>query len=226
MAKIIFEKNVEIPMRDGCVLRGDLFRPDTPEKLPVIINRTPYNKAMPMVFALTMDSLRAASAGYNVLIQDCRGRFASDGVFNCFTDEARDGYDTVEWAARQPWSDGNVGMYGASYMGATQWLAATQAPPHLKCISPLITASDYHDGWTYQGGAFALFFNVSWTMLTIGLSRMMRERESNSESARELNLVMTSIDSMRERMDFLPLKEFPLFRAGAPYFYDWLDHPN
>ena len=129
MAKIIFEKNIEIPMRDGCVLRGDLFRPDTSEKLPVIINRTPYNKAMPMVFALTMDSLRAASAGYNVLIEDCRGRFASDGVFNCFTDEARDGYDTVEWAARQPWSNGNVGMYGASYMGATQWLAATQAPP-------------------------------------------------------------------------------------------------
>src|SRR5579872_4948543 len=63
MAKIIFEKNLEIPMRDGCVLRGDLFRPDGPEKLPVIINRTPYNKAMPMVFALTMDSLRAASAG-------------------------------------------------------------------------------------------------------------------------------------------------------------------
>src|SRR5271170_3068695 len=110
MAKIIFEKNIEIPMRDGCVLRGDLFRPDSPEKLPVIINRTPYNKSMPMVFALTMDSLRAASAGYNVLIEDCRGRFASDGVFNCFTDEARDGYDTVEWAARQPWSDGNVGM--------------------------------------------------------------------------------------------------------------------
>ncbi len=180
MAKIIFEKNVEIPMRDGCVLRGDLFRPDGPEKLPVIINRTPYNKSMPMVFALTMDSLRAAAAGYNVLIQDCRGRFASDGVWDCFTVEARDGYDTVEWAARQPWSDGNVGMYGASYMGATQWLAATTAPPHLKCISPLITASDYHDGWTYQGGAFSLFFNVSWTMGALAPARLLREREKNA----------------------------------------------
>jgi putative CocE/NonD family hydrolase len=180
MAKIIFEKNIEIPMHDGCVLRGDLFRLDTSEKLPVIINRTPYNKAMPMVFALTMDALRAASAGYNVLIQDCRGRFASDGVFNCFTDEARDGYDTVEWAARQPWSNGNIGMYGASYMGATQWLAATQAPPHLKCISPLITASDYHDGWTYQGGAFSLFFNVSWAMGALAPARLLRERVTSS----------------------------------------------
>ena len=183
MAKIIFERNIEIPMRDGCVLRGDLFRPDTPEKLPVIINRTPYNKAMPMVFALTMDSIRAASAGYNVLIQDCRGRFASDGVFNCFTDEARDGYDTVEWAARQPWSNGNIGMYGASYMGATQWLAATTAPPQSEVHRAVITASDYHDGWTYQGGAFSLFFNVSWTMGALAPARLLREREQTVRRA-------------------------------------------
>ena len=88
MAKIIFEKNIEIPMRDGCVLARRFVPSRRPEKLPVIINRTPYNKAMPMVFALTMDSLRAASAGYNVLIQDCRGRFASDGVWDCFTGRA------------------------------------------------------------------------------------------------------------------------------------------
>ncbi|HVN29138.1 MAG TPA: CocE/NonD family hydrolase [Candidatus Binataceae bacterium] len=229
MAKIIFEKNVEIPMRDGCVLRGDLFRPDTPEKLPVIINRTPYNKAMPMVFALTMDSLRAAAAGYNVLIQDCRGRFASDGEWDCFTVEARDGYDTVEWAARQPWSDGNIGMYGASYMGATQWLAASTAPPHLKCISPLITASDYHDGWTYQGGAFSLFFNVSWTMGALAPARLLREREqkgANETLLQELGATVGSIDRMRDTMEHLPLRDFPMFRKGAPYFFDWLAHPG
>lgn len=229
MAKIIFEKNIEIPMRDGCALRGDLFRPDTPEKLPVIINRTPYNKSMPMVFAMTIDCIRAASAGYNVLIQDCRGRFASDGVFNCFTDEARDGYDTVEWAARQPWSDGNIGMYGASYMGATQWLAATLAPPHLKCIAPLITASDYHDGWTYQGGAFSLFFNVSWTMAGLAPARLLRERDRNPGDQAilgELGKVIGSIDRMRDSMETLPLREFPMFRKGAPYFFDWLEHPR
>jgi putative CocE/NonD family hydrolase len=229
MPKIIVEKDLAVPMRDGCVLRADLFRPDSPEKLPVIINRTPYNKALPMVFALTMDSIRAALAGYNVLVQDCRGRFASDGVFNCFTDEARDGYDTVEWAARQPWSDGNVGMYGASYMGATQWLAATQAPPHLKCIAPLITASDYHDGWTYQGGAFALFFNVSWVMAALAPARLLRERDKNPgdrEITAEIGSVIGSIDRMREKMEFLPLKEFPMFRKGAPYFFDWLEHPR
>ncbi|MGC2302810.1 CocE/NonD family hydrolase, partial [Candidatus Binatus sp.] len=176
MPRIIVERNIEVPMRDGCVLRADLFRPDTPEKLPVLLNRTPYNKAMPMVYGGTLDALRAAEAGYNVMVQDCRGRFASAGVWNCFTDEARDGYDTIEWAARQNWADGNVGTYGASYMGATQWLAATNTPPSLKAMAPSITASDYHDGWTYQGGAFALFFNVSWTMAALAPARLLRER--------------------------------------------------
>ncbi len=226
MARLIVEKNIEVPMRDGCVLRADLFRPDTPEKLPVLLNRTPYNKAMPMVFTGTLDAIRAAEAGYNVLVQDCRGRFASDGVWDCFTVEPRDGYDTIEWAARQPWSNGNVGTYGASYMGATQWLAATQAPPSLKAMVPSITASDYHDGWTYQGGAFSLFFNVSWTMAALAPARLLRERADNPSVVGELGAVMSSIDSMREKMNFAPLKEFPMFRAGAPYFFDWLAHPG
>jgi len=225
MPRIIVDKNIAVPMRDGTVLRADLYRIDTPEKLPVLLNRTPYNKSMPMVFAMTLDAFRAAEAGYNVLVQDCRGRFASAGVFNCFTDEARDGYDTIEWAARQPWSNGSVGTYGASYMGATQWLAATQAPPSLKAMVPSITASDYHDGWNYQGGAFALFFNVSWTMAAMAPVRLLRERESNPAAAAELIRTVGSIDTMLEAMRHRPLSEFPMFRAGAPYFFDWLKHP-
>src|SRR5579863_2797695 len=221
-AKVIFERDLEIQLRDGCVLKADLFRPDTPEKLPVLLNRTPYDKKFPQISFNTLDPLRAAQRGYNVVFVDCRGRYASPGTFNCFTDEQADGYDTIEQVARQPWADGKVGMFGASYMGATQWLAATQAPPSLKAMVPAITASDYHDNWTYQGGAFSLFFNVSWPMITIGLSRLMREREKSDAAAKELNLVMSSIDSMRARMDFLPLKEFELFRHGAPYFFDWL----
>jgi uncharacterized protein len=226
MPRLIFERNLEVPMRDGCVLRADLFRPDTSEKLPVLLNRTPYNKSVPMVYGLVLDALRAAEAGYNVLIQDCRGRFASDGTFNCFVDEARDGYDTIEWAAAQPWSNGKVGTYGASYMGVTQWLAAMLAPPHLCAMAPVVTASDYHDGWTYQGGAFALFFNVSWTMAALAPPRLMRERADNSDASKELGAVIGGIDSMREHMNVLPLRDFPMFRRGAPYFFDWLAHPS
>ncbi|HVC45195.1 MAG TPA: CocE/NonD family hydrolase, partial [Candidatus Binataceae bacterium] len=106
------------------------------------------------------------------------------------------------------------------------WLAAAERPPSLKAMVPSITASDYHDGWTYQGGAFALFFNVSWLMTALGLPRLIRERETNPAAGPELGRVMSSIDTMRDQMDFLPLKEFPMFRAGAPYFFDWLEHPN
>jgi putative CocE/NonD family hydrolase len=116
-------------------------------------------------------------------------------------------------------------MFGASYMGATQWLAAKETPPSLKAMVPSITASDYHDGWTYQGGAFSLFFNVSWLMTSLALARLMREREENAKAEKELAAVMSSIDTMRTATEFLPLREFPMFRAGAPYFFDWLEHP-
>ena len=110
-------------------------------------------------------------------------------------------------------------------MGVTQWLAAKRTPPSLKAMVPSITASNYHDGWTYQGGAFSLFFNVSWLMITLGIARLVRERSDNPRADAELNAIMSTIDTMRDRMDFLPLKEFPLFREGAPYFFDWLEHP-
>ena len=85
--KIIIEKNIDVPMRDGCVLKADLFRPDTPEKLPVLLNRTPYDKKFPQISFNTIDAIRAAERGYNVVFVDCRGRYASPGKFTCFVDE-------------------------------------------------------------------------------------------------------------------------------------------
>ena len=117
MSRIIIEKDIDIPMRDGCVLKADLYRPEGPDKLPVLLNRTPYDKSFPHITLNTLDVLRAARAGYNVVVQDCRGLFASQGTFRCFVDEARDGYDTIEHLARQPFADGKVGTFGASYMG-------------------------------------------------------------------------------------------------------------
>ena len=114
MSRIIIEKDLEIPMRDGCVLKADLYRPDGPEKLPVLLNRTPYDKSFPPITLNTLDVVRAARSGYNVVVQDCRGLFASHGTFRCFSDEARDGYDTIEYLAHQPFADGQVGTFGAS----------------------------------------------------------------------------------------------------------------
>jgi putative CocE/NonD family hydrolase len=132
---IIVERDAEISMRDGTILRADVYRPDTPKALPVLLQRTPYGKA----FANTSFSLMAAERDYVVVVQDTRGRWASEGDGYPFIHEKLDGYDTVEWAARQPWADGQVGMFGMSYVGYTQFAAAVTRPPSLKTIIPGVT---------------------------------------------------------------------------------------
>jgi putative CocE/NonD family hydrolase len=223
---IVVEKGVPTPMRDGVVLQADVFRPAAPGKYPVILQRTPYNKNLTTVGLLMFDVIRAANEGYVVVIQDSRGRYSSAGEFYPFRDDILDGYDTVEWCAAQAWSNGNVGMYGASYVGATQWLAAIARPPHLKALFPLITASDYHEGWTYQGGAFALGFNKSWTMTFLApdtFQRLMKKRPAFGE---QLSKLLQGVDDMCHWFRQAPLKGFPLFGEAAPYFYDWLAHPD
>src|SRR5271157_3364658 len=213
------ERDVSAKLRDGVTLRADIYRPDADGKFPVLLQRTPYNKSgRSMNFAYM-----AAARGYVVVIQDVRGRYTSEGVWYPFIHEAEDGYDTIEWAAALPYSDGRVGMFGGSYVGATQMLAATTHPPHLAGICPVVTASNYHDGWTYQGGAFEQWFNESWTS---GLAQDT------------LNRAVGKATNAREGQDALPLTSYPLFNvpaAGvvnaststlAPYFLDWLGHPS
>ena len=220
------ETDVAVPMRDGTVLRADVYRPDGPGPFPVLLQRTPYDKATPGAM-LSLDPLKSAKHGYAAIIQDTRGRYTSEGVFYCFRDEINDGYDTVEWAAAQPWSSGKVGMYGASYVGATQWLASLSRPPHLTAIMPNVTASNYHEGWTYQGGAFELGFNVSWTMgqLTLANIKSISSGKAVSDEAREE--LGRAVDSMESAFKHLPTAELPYLKEGlAEYYYDWLAHPD
>ena len=225
-SSLSIEKDVPVPMRDGTVLRADVYRPATPGKYPVILQRTPYNKNLLAGVILMLDVVRTASEGYAVVVQDTRGRYASDGEFYAFRDDTLDGYDSVEWCAVQAWSNGNVGMYGASYVGATQWLAAISTPPHLKAIFPLITASHYHEGWTYQGGAFALGFNASWTLARLAPDTYMRLIQKDVASADRLGQLIGAIDDLRAWFQHLPLKDFPFLNEVAPYFYDWLSHSD
>jgi uncharacterized protein len=208
---IVAEHDVRVKMRDGVILRADVYRPDRPGKFPVLLVRTPYNKDNEMPFAV-----KAAGRGYVAVAQDTRGRYASEGEWYPFKYESQDGYDTVEWAASLPYSDGKVGMYGGSYVGATQYLAAIANPPHLAGIFPTVTASNYHDGWTYQGGAFEQWFNESWTS---GLAENTLERR-----------VGESADAL-EGTKVLPLTSYPLLNSVsqtglAPYFRDWLAHAS
>ena len=223
-ASLQVSTNVAIPMRDGVRLYADVYRPDGPGPFPVILQRTPYNKTLARA---TLDPLKAAEHGFAVVIQDTRGRYTSEGEFYAFRDEPLDGYDTVEWAAAQPWSSGNIGMFGSSYVGATQWLAAKTQPPHLSAIMPRITASNYHEGWAYQGGAFELGFNVSWTMLQLTLANFQNLGARLDLSPERRQALLETVDAMDPAFRILPLKSFPHLQDGlADYFYDWLAHPS
>ena len=220
------ETNLPAAMRDGTVLYADVYRPDGPGPFPTILQRTPYDKSAPLS-AQMLDPIKAAKAGYAHVIQDTRGRFTSEGAFYCFADDVNDGYDTVEWAASQPWSNGKVGMVGASYVGATQWLAASTRPPHLACIAPNVTASNYHDGWTYQGGAFELGFNVSWTLNQLTLANFNNAAKGKNVPQDRRGDLLAAIDGMSDAFRQLPMQDFPPLKDGlADYFYDWLAHPD
>jgi putative CocE/NonD family hydrolase len=209
--EVTVERNAAAKMRDGVTLRADIYRPKADGKFPVLLVRTPYDKQGVMNFGL-----RAAERGYVVIAQDVRGRFTSEGEWYPFRNESLDGYDTVEWAAALPYSDGKVGMFGGSYVGATQYLAAIAKPPHLAGICPTVTASNYHDGWTYQGGAFEQWFDESWSS---GLALdTMRRRTEKGLSPLEGSKVLPLIS--------YPLLEGPSSTGVAPYFTDWLEHPN
>ena len=223
---IKIETNLPATMRDGAVLYADVYRPDGPGPFPTVLQRTPYDKSGPLATQM-LDPLKVAQNGFALVIQDTRGRFTSEGEFYCFVDDIEDGYDTVEWAASQPWSNGRIGMVGASYVGATQWLAATTRPPHLVTLVPNVTASNYHDGWTYQGGAFELAFNVSWTLNQLTLANFPTQSKAKGIPQDRQPGLLKAVDGMTDAYRSLPLKDLPDLKDGlAPYYYDWLAHPD
>ncbi|MDB4896429.1 MAG: hypothetical protein JWN15_2691, partial [Firmicutes bacterium] len=218
------QTNLPAKMRDGTTLYADVYRPMEQGTYPVILMRLPYNKTLAMSTVYRPPTFYASHC-YIVVIQDVRGQYASGGVFYPFRNEMNDGYDSVEWAAALPGSNGKVGMYGYSYVGATQWLAATQAPPHLVAIAPGMTASDYYEGWTYNHGALSLAFAESWPSTSIAKSATAKLTDQSFTTA-----MTTAADpkTIWDSYKFLPIKQYPqLFPTDArvaPYFYDWVDH--
>src|SRR3981081_4368790 len=153
--------NVPASMRDGTVLRANVYRPAGDGRWPVLLTRLPYGKDLPLGSS-ALDPVQAARRGYVVIVQDTRGRFSSEGEWQPMQNEASDGYDTVQWAASLPYSDGQVAMYGASYCGFTQWAAALSRPPALKAMAPFITWSDPYNGVVMRGGALELGQQANW----------------------------------------------------------------
>lgn len=218
-AGVSVETDVSVPMRDGTILRADVWRPVGEATAPVLILRTPYNKQRADDLCMAHPAW-IARHGYVVVVQDCRGRWLSEGEFVPFVHEANDTEDTVLWAAELPSSNGQVGLYGLSYAGAVQLQGAVRNPDPLVAICPAMASADLYEGWTYTNGAFCLAFAASWaTYLGEDIARRRGHAAAASEFAtRHLRL--------NDLYWTLPLRAFPgLEPDGVTSFYcDWIAH--
>jgi putative CocE/NonD family hydrolase len=220
---VVTQKDQPARMRDGVVLRADIYRPRTGGPYPVLLQRTPYSKndeEAPKRFSAI------AARGYIVVVQDTRGRYTSDGVAVPH-DEALDGYDTVQWAAGLPGSNGLVGMFGGSYLATTQLEAATTQPPALKALFPASSYARRHD-MVFQGGAFYLSDGLSWNL---GQAIDVRRRVLTPAVDRDGPIGLDAEQRQMLRNTWywhLPLKSFNELdlRRFSPGYFQMLDHPG
>jgi len=213
------ERNVDVPMRDGVKLRADVLRPAGRGPFPVLIYRTPYDKDQEQRTYTTFQ--RGLERGYAVVVQDVRGRYASEGEFHPYAQESHDGYDTIEWAAAQPWSSGSVGTFGLSYPGAAQWLAAVEGPPHLRAMVPAMSFAS-QEGFVHASGAFDMSW-IYWAWHEIAPDVRRRRHLAGPVDA---SLVTAAWRAEGATMvATLPLERMERLRDVAPFYYEWLSHP-
>jgi len=174
---VVVEKNLPMRARDGVTLFADVYRPAGPGRFPVLVICTPYDKSADN--ALT-EKAYFPPRGYVVVVPDTRGRFASEGEFYPFLHEATDGYDTIEWAAGLPWSNGRVGTVGQSYMAVVQYQMAATRPPHLVAMCPVSGSTSYFENSIWRRGVFELAYRLKYfimmareTLMRRGLSEQL-----------------------------------------------------
>jgi putative CocE/NonD family hydrolase len=201
------------------VLRADLHSLPGDERRPVLLIRTPYGRHNDRGQSLV---LKAVERGYAVVVQDVRGRYGSDGAFDPYRHEGRDGFDTIEWIAAQPWSNGRVATAGLSYPGAVQWLAAVEAPPHLVCAFPAMCFSSGRQ-FFYFGGAFDLSW-LPWTANNIAPDDRRRRNVPGPRTTREARAWWR--EHGRDALGRVPLRDHPLLEEVTPFYDEWLDHPD
>ncbi len=205
-------------MKDGVVLYADVYLPEKTGKYPTLVVRTPYGVQRP---GMHETMVKFAQRGYAVVLQDVRGRYESEGVWEPFRDEASDGYETIEWAAAQAWSNGRVGTQGGSYLGHNQWAAASERPPHLVAIFPILASTNIYANWWGMGGAFRLSFNYGWGVVRMPNKIMLPQYWHTAafmpENKKYENILM-----------HLPLKDGDLQSAGheVPHYRDWIEHQS
>jgi putative CocE/NonD family hydrolase len=216
---VAVDDGLELRLSDGVVLRATVWRPRGAGRFPVLLIRTPYNRqhGQDHVFA---HPAWYASHGFAVVSQDMRGRWGSDGVFEPFLDEARDGLETVAWAASLPFSNGDVGMTGMSYPALAQLHAAAQNPEPLRAFAPIMAPANPYEDWVFTNGAFALAFNVGWSTF-LGSETARRA----GDGAAALALLNANAEYTTS-LNHLPLRDLAGRERWAPFYQEWLRHPR
>jgi uncharacterized protein len=213
------QRRVPCKLSDGTILYSDHYHPSTPGPHPTLLMRQPYGRdiASTVVYA---HPVWFARHSYNVVIQDVRGRGDSTGDFYPFRNEERDGAETIAWLRTLPESNGKIGMYGFSYQGITQWLAAAAQPEGLLCIAPAQTAHDLYHGWFYNHGVLRLASSLGWGLQMLKMdARRLQLREASDTLERAWSALPT-------QYLHTPTSTHPAIHAeGLPtYVTDWLQH--
>ncbi|NJN16862.1 MAG: CocE/NonD family hydrolase [Oscillochloris sp.] len=222
--RVAITRDIPVHMLDGVRLYADHYRPLAEQSFPTILVRTPYGRAGDYgVFGAFQDLLYRlfAERGYHVIVQTVRGRYRSDGEFAAFVHEAGDGRATMEWVAAQPWFDGNLGMWGPSYLGYVQWAVAAEAPSYLKAIVPLITSSRFSKLF-YPGGAFALESSLRWIYLLdamVGPSRTFDRTARKRSGAAATERVLAPVFAARP----LNTADQRVLGRSNPDYQRWLE---
>jgi putative CocE/NonD family hydrolase len=230
MQQVIADYDVPAEMRDGTILRANVYRPAGEGRWPVLLMRFPYGKDLPGALSLLTDPVQTARRGYVVIVQDTRGCYASEGEWDPFRNEALDTVDTIEWAAKLDYSDGSVSMYGASYGGFVQWQAAVHQPTALKTMIPLIAWRDPFDGVLFRDGALELGLSGFWN-LRVSFNVVTRRHVDDPDPyalGRAALMLTRDADALGKHGYWsLPLKEFlPLQRNDvAPFFFETVEYP-
>ncbi len=218
MTEIKILRHREVPMRDGVKLYADVYLPRAEGKYPVLVVRTPYGVQRDGVHE-TM--IKFAQHGYAAVMNDVRGRYESEGKWEPFRDESKDGYDTIQWAAKQSWSNGKVATQGGSYLGHVQWAAGKLQPPNLVAMFPALASTNIYRDWITLNGAWRLSFNYGWGVVRMP-NRIMLPQYFHSETYSPPELKYETI------LKHLPLKDGDLQSAGyaVQHYRDWVAHPD
>jgi putative CocE/NonD family hydrolase len=219
------EKDVMVAMRDGVELATDAWIPSvTPA--PTLLVRLPYGKDLPQLLAygLMPNIFALVEAGYAVVYQDCRGTFRSGGEFVPMLNEPADGTDTIAWLVRQPWCDGNIGSYGASYLGFVQWASVSAGAP-VKAIAPAVTTTDYYTApWYSEGGAASWHTVQSWTT-QMAMIETLRQLGLGSGDPQLLGELTGMMADPQPHLEAMPPSRQPAVEKVWPWWSELLSHP-